>query len=76
MDFDIWAMRELQIEVCKKYSVNPCFHEWDGIAGISKNVSSDIIPINGFRHPVVNNTSGWYIYNGQQMSKKEDFFTP
>jgi hypothetical protein len=34
------------------------------------------IPINGMRHPVTDNSNGWYIWNGEQFSTAPDFFAP
>lgn len=34
------------------------------------------VPINGLRHKTENGTNGWYIWCGQELSKKEDFFSP
>jgi hypothetical protein len=35
-----------------------------------------MIPINGLRHPVVGETSGWYIWCGRIFSDAPDFFAP
>jgi hypothetical protein len=34
------------------------------------------LPINGLRHPVVGDTSGWYIWCGEQFSESPNFFVP
>ncbi len=44
--------------------------------GINKNVKDGIFPINGLRHPVVGDTSGWYIWAGEDMPKDDSFFVP
>jgi len=64
-----------QKEVCKKYGL-----EWfpsppDFKIGISKNLKSGIMPINGLRHPVEKGTAGWYIWAGDYLNSK-DFFVP
>ena len=33
-------------------------------------------PINGLRHPVQDETNGWYIWCGQNFSDASDFFSP
>ena len=33
-------------------------------------------PINGLRHPCENETNGWYIWCGEELSNDEDFFSP
>jgi hypothetical protein len=44
--------------------------------GISKNVRDGIWPINGLRHPLEGDTTGWYIWAGEQFSTDPDFFVP
>jgi hypothetical protein len=34
------------------------------------------VPINGLRHPPKGETSGWYIWCGQELSDAADFFDP
>jgi hypothetical protein len=34
------------------------------------------IPINGLRHLPKGNTSGWYIWCGEELSSDDDFFSP
>ena len=33
-------------------------------------------PINGLRHPVVGDTTGWYVWAGDQLSDSAEFFQP
>ncbi len=33
-------------------------------------------PINGLRHPVVGDTTGWYIWCGDRLSDSAEFFQP
>lgn len=33
-------------------------------------------PINGLRHNAVGDTSGWYIWCGEEFSSSPDFFSP
>jgi hypothetical protein len=44
--------------------------------GISKNVREGILPINGLRHFPVGDTTGWYIWGGEEPGKEADFFLP
>ena len=46
----------------------------DSKVGVSANVESGILPINGLRHPPVGDTSGWYIWAGAELSSDPDFF--
>ncbi len=34
------------------------------------------LPVNGLRHPPEKETSGWYIWCGQEFSDAADFFAP
>ena len=34
------------------------------------------LPINGLRHAPQEDTNGWYIWCGEQLSAEQDFFTP
>lgn len=45
-------------------------------AGVSDNVRSGTMPINGLRHPPTKDTSGWYIWAGEVLSDAPDFFLP
>ena len=33
-----------------------------------------LTPINGLRHPVTGETTGWYIWCGEELSTEPDFF--
>ena len=44
--------------------------------GISMNVKEGIQPINGLRYPPKGDTSGWYIWAGEELSDNPDFFVP
>jgi hypothetical protein len=33
-------------------------------------------PLNGLRHPPEGDTTGWYIWAGQELSQAPDFFEP
>jgi hypothetical protein len=33
-------------------------------------------PINGLRHPPKGDTTGWYVWGGQELSSADDFFQP
>jgi hypothetical protein len=44
--------------------------------GIANNVRERLLPLNGLRLPPVDDTSGWYIWAGEEMSEAPDFFVP
>lgn len=44
--------------------------------GIAKNVLQGLVPLNALRHPLEGDTSGWYIWAGEELSEEADFFVP
>jgi hypothetical protein len=44
--------------------------------GISLNVRTDLLPLNGLRHPPANGSNGWFIWAGDVLEPREDFFVP
>jgi hypothetical protein len=44
--------------------------------GIARNVRDGLLPINGLRHPIEGETTGWYIWAGEDLSTDPDFFVP
>jgi hypothetical protein len=64
-----------QKEICDRFGApyleaSPIFK-----VGISLNVKDGVMPINGLRHPVEGDTTGWYIWAGE-YSEDPDFFVP
>ncbi len=62
--------------ICKKYKTD--YVETPEIfkIGVSDNVDSGDMPINGLRHQLDGVTSGWFIWAGEEFSDAEDFFKP
>jgi hypothetical protein len=44
--------------------------------GIARNVRSGLQPINGLRHRPEGDSTGWYIWAGEEFSQEPDFFVP
>ncbi len=65
-----------QLEICKKYSSAYVEVNDNSIVGISKDFDLSNLPINGLRHPVENDSCGWYIWSGDKYSESDDFFVP
>ena len=62
--------------ICNKYGVK-LVESLDSMkVGISKNIKDGIFPINGLRRSVVGDTSGWYIWAGEDIPKDDNFFVP
>jgi hypothetical protein len=65
-----------QIKICNKYGAefveSPVYLK----VGISLNVRTGLIPINGLRYPVEGDASGWFIWAGEELSEDPEFFVP
>jgi hypothetical protein len=33
-------------------------------------------PVNGLRHPPTGDTTGWYLWAGEELEQRDDFFQP
>ena len=44
--------------------------------GAAANLSTGLRPLNGLRHPPVGDTTGWYLWAGEELSQADDFFQP
>ena len=65
---------EKQQEICKKYSQDFFATSEELRIGISDNVKSGIMPINGLRHPRTRTLNGWYIWSGEDFNPEEFVF--
>jgi hypothetical protein len=65
-----------QKEICQKWQTDFLESPLDSKVGISENVKSGTLPINGLRMYPEGDTSGWYIWAGEELSKDNDFFKP
>lgn len=67
---------ELQKETCRKFNASyvPCDDTLK--VGISRTFDPHKFPINGLRHPLEGDTTGWYIWSGEEFSTNPEFFVP
>jgi hypothetical protein len=65
-----------QLEVCRRYGVVPVPAPGDMKVGILENVRDGLRPLNGLRHPPTGDTTGWFIWAGEELSDAPDFFRP
>lgn len=65
-----------QKQICEEVGAVFMSTSKDSKVGISSNVKEGIIPINGVRVMPVGDTSGWYIWAGEELSTDDDFFKP
>jgi hypothetical protein len=65
-----------QIEICRKNGVVYEPFDFGSKLGVSDNLVSGLLPLNGLRHPPEGDTSGWYLWAGEELSTAADFFKP
>jgi hypothetical protein len=67
---------DAQIALCAKYGV-PFVHSpahWK--VGVARNVRDGTCPLNGLRHPPEGDTTGWFIWAGDDLPGDPGFFVP
>lgn len=69
-------IEKLQKEVCLKHDVAHYPSPLELKVGISLNTRDGVIPINGLRHPPKGDTTGWYIWAGEELPQDTDLFKP
>lgn len=69
-------MQTEQLALCKKYEAEYFPSPQEMKVGIASNVKQGIRPVNGLRHPPEGDTTGWYIWAGEELSDQPDFFNP
>ena len=66
----------MQKIICEKYKAPfvtaPLFFK----VGVALNIRNGLLPINGLRHPIQSDSSGWYIWAGEEFSEDPNFFVP
>jgi hypothetical protein len=67
---------EIQIEVCGRFGTKPFPTPIALKVGIASNVRAGVQPLNGLRCQPVGDTSGWYIWAGEDWSDDPEFFAP
>lgn len=65
-----------QKETCREWGAPYLPVEPSHKIGISKNLKSGKLPVNGLRHLPTGDTSGWFIWAGGEPSTADDFFVP
>lgn len=70
------SIQKLQRDICQKAGSAYVPAPNDFKVGISSNIRDGALPINGLRYPPSGDTTGWYIYGGQEPSDAPDFFCP
>lgn len=72
----IKSLEEKQKEICFRFGAEfyPC--QMNLKVGISRNVQNGEIPVNGLRIKPEEDTTGWYIWAGEEFSDDPNFFVP
>jgi hypothetical protein len=70
------TLTDLQKRVCLNFGAN-FLHCDDSLKiGVSRDFDAQRFPLNGLRHPPEGETTGWYIWSGEDFSETPDFFVP
>ena len=69
------ALHDDQRAICGRYGALFQLVEDSSIAGVSRNLGSGGLPLNGLRHLPEGQTCGWYLWAGE-LSQAEGFFEP
>jgi hypothetical protein len=67
---------EQQSAVCARYGVEAVPAPDHLKMGISLNVRAGLLPVNGLRCRPEGDTTGWYIWAGEEWSDDPEFFVP
>jgi hypothetical protein len=67
-------IEESQREFCKEHGAEYLAVSDNSKTGFAQDTRG-MLPINGLRHPSTGDTSGWYIWCGEQFSNASDFFS-
>jgi hypothetical protein len=70
------TIEQAQKEVCHKYGTEFVAAPYSLKLGVSSNVREGVLPINGLRHLPAGDTTGWYVWAGEELSNAPDFFKP
>ncbi len=65
-----------QRAVCERFGVSPVFPDGRLKLGIAHNVGTGLWPLNGLRHNDEAGTVGWYLWAGEVLEERDDFFVP
>lgn len=65
-----------QKEICRRAGTRFVSAPFGLTVGVSRNVRSGILPLNGLRHMPEFPTTGWYLWAGEVLRQEEDFFVP
>jgi hypothetical protein len=70
------SIEDSQIKICEQYGVTYQSSLSDMKVGIALDSISERSPINGLRHAPEGDTTGWYIWGGEEPGVEADYFKP
>lgn len=70
------AMSNSQEYICRKHEAPVVESPGHLKVGIADNVRSALAPVNGLRRDPEGDTTGWYIWAGEDLPEAADFFKP
>lgn len=70
------VLEDQQRIICQKFGSEYVSSPKHLKIGISSNARDGVTPINGLRHKLDGETTGWYIWAGEELSGNDDFFKP
>jgi len=73
-DYDQHTFEQRQL--CRRFGAAFLSSPLDLKVGITENVRAGAFPMNGLRHTPEKDTTGWYIWAGEDISEDPDFFKP
>ena len=73
---ELTSVTSEQEAVCRQFGVECADAPSHLKVGIAPNVRSGLLPLNGLRHLPEGDTTGWYIWAGEDLSDDPDFFVP
>jgi hypothetical protein len=69
-------LAKLQIKKCRKYGAEFLPANSALTIGVSRELFSGPMPLNGLRHPPDLGTCGWFLWSGTELSDDPNFFVP
>lgn len=65
-----------QRAICRRYAVAWLPAPFELKLGVALNVRDGLVPLNGLRHRPDGDTTGWYLWAGEELKPDSDFFVP
>ena len=70
------SLLQVQLATCARFGVELFATLPTSKVGIAQDALHGGLPLNALRHSPKGNSSGWYIWAGDEPSQESDYFTP